>query len=81
MQTSAGVKPMAPLASGSLPEQVRYGADAAIMTSERVLHKFFPQSGGDFSPNGSRVMRFAISSPSFMDLSQARLACTYTTGA
>jgi hypothetical protein len=51
------------------------------MKTERVLHKFFPQSGGDYSPTGSRVIRFDISSPQFLDLSQARFACTFTAGA
>lgn len=72
--------PPMPLQSGSLPDQARYGADSVLMKSERVLHKFFPQSGGDFSPTGSRVIRFDISSPMFLDLSEARFACTFTSG-
>ena len=61
--------------SGSLPDQARYGSDSMLMKSQRVLHKFFPQSGGTFSPTGSRVIRFDISSPQFLDLSEARFLC------
>ena len=67
--------------SGSMPDQARYGVDSGLFKSERVLHKFFPQSGGDYSPTSSRVIRFDISSPHFLDLSEARFACTFTTGA
>ena len=82
MQAGGAAPTSAPMsAPGSLPEQARYGADSVLMKSEKVLHEFFPQSGGDFSPGGSRVIRFDISSSDFMDLSEARLACTYTTGA
>ena len=72
---------MAMVPSGSLPDQARYGADSILMKSQRVLHKFFPQSGGDYSPTSSRVIRFDISSPHFLDLSEARFACTFTSGA
>ena len=82
MQAMAAVaNGSAPAASsGSLPEQARYGADSVLMKSERVTHKFYPMSGGTYSPSGSRVIRFDISSPRFLDLSEARFACTFTAG-
>ena len=65
MQTApgAGAGVAAPsMSTGSLPEQARFNGDSQLMKSQRVLHKFFPQSGGTFAPNGSRVIRFDISS-------------------
>ena len=82
MQATAEAPSSTPMvSSGSLPDQARYGADSVLMKSERVLHKFFPQSGGNYSPDSSRVIRFDISSPHFLDLSEARFACTFTAGA
>ena len=61
-----------------LPDQARYGADAVLLKSSRVSTKFFPQNGGSFGPTGSRTVRFDISSPYFLDLSQARFNATFT---
>jgi hypothetical protein len=60
-----------------LPDQARYGADAVLLKSSRVSTKFFPQNGGKFGPSGSRTVRFDISSPHFLDLSQARFTCDF----
>jgi len=58
-----------------LPDQARYGADAVLLKSSRVSTKFFPQNAGRFGPALSRTVRFDISSPHFLDLSQARFTC------
>ena len=57
----------------SLPEDARYGADAVLIKSSRVASRFFPQNAGTFGPATSRVIRFDISSPNFLDLSKACL--------
>jgi hypothetical protein len=59
--------------SMSLPDDARYGADAVLLKSSRVASRFFPQNAGTFGPATSRVIRFDISSPDFLDLSEARL--------
>lgn len=61
-----------------LPEQARYGADAVLLKSSRVSTKFFPQNAGQFGPALSRTVRFDISSPHFLDLSQARFNASFT---
>jgi hypothetical protein len=61
-----------------LPDQARYGADAVLLKSSRVSTKFFPQNAGQFGPALSRTVRFDISSPYFLDLSQARFNATFT---
>tara|TARA_Y100001972_G_scaffold127728_1_gene185541 strand:+ start:882 stop:1739 length:858 start_codon:yes stop_codon:yes gene_type:complete len=57
----------------SLLEDARYGADAVLIKSSRVASRFFPQNAGTFGPATSRVIRFDISSPNFLDLSKACL--------
>ena len=70
----ASAAPAAPrMDSMSLPDDARYGADAVLLKSSRVASRFFPQNAGTFGPATSRVIRFDISSPSFLDLSEARL--------
>ncbi len=61
----------------SLPDQARYGADAVLLKSSKVSHKFFPQNNGVFGPSVSRTIRFDVSSPNFLDLAEARFAATY----
>lgn len=75
MQTAVpeAAAPVPRMDATSLPENARYGADAVLLKSARVDSRFFPQNAGTFGPATSRVIRFDIASPDFLDLSKARL--------